>query len=233
MTTQAVGGCTWPEQDAVNAWAKKHGVELSFKVLMELKEAVTAYRITRDRKLDALAQRIAELNSESEALRHDITRHVQIAADQANRIAELERENKELHAGDNLKAIVNEDTRAMFENCVGLSDEISNLRQRLSQAEANLIAFREAVIAAIGDLRGKLNMESGQAGSYHGDWNRALYAALGAIRNLELPPAAEKLRAVVEAARKYVAEFERNHKRSLHNDRHGIVEAVRQLEKEG
>jgi hypothetical protein len=132
------------------------------------------------------------------------------------RIAELERENKELHAGDNLKAIVNEDTQAMFENCVGLSDEISNLRQRLSQAEANLIAFREAAVRIADD--------------------NAIYAGshtANAIRNLPLPPAAEKLRAVVEATRKYVAEFERNHKRELHNDRHGIVEAVRQLEKEG
>jgi hypothetical protein len=36
---------TWPEQNAVDAWLKKHGIEVDHKVSMELKDATTKYRI--------------------------------------------------------------------------------------------------------------------------------------------------------------------------------------------
>ena len=37
--------CTWPEQNAVDAWLEKHGIVVPFAVSMELKKAVTEYRI--------------------------------------------------------------------------------------------------------------------------------------------------------------------------------------------
>ena len=45
--------CTWPEQDAVDKWWKAHQ--------MELKTAVTAYRITRDEPdIEAYENKITE-----------------------------------------------------------------------------------------------------------------------------------------------------------------------------
>lgn len=37
--------CTWPEQDAVDRWLKKHSLCVTFEQAMELKNSVTEYRI--------------------------------------------------------------------------------------------------------------------------------------------------------------------------------------------
>lgn len=44
---------TWPEQDAVDAWLKKQGIDLPHKETLELKEAVTAPRLDLQRRLAA------------------------------------------------------------------------------------------------------------------------------------------------------------------------------------
>ena len=57
------GNQTWPEQNAVDEWCEKHAAKgplgswyiyADFNILMELKKAVTAYRITVDKERDAL-----------------------------------------------------------------------------------------------------------------------------------------------------------------------------------
>ena len=64
------GNQTWPEQNAVDEWCEKHAAKgplgswyiyADFNILMELKKAVTAYRITVDKERDALKARVAEL----------------------------------------------------------------------------------------------------------------------------------------------------------------------------
>lgn len=37
--------CSWPEQDAVDAWLKKHNISVSNKQALELKKNVSKYRI--------------------------------------------------------------------------------------------------------------------------------------------------------------------------------------------
>ena len=56
------GGSTWPEQDAVDAWLKKHSIEVGNKESMELKTSVTKYRI------DAIATVQAEIDELAEFL---------------------------------------------------------------------------------------------------------------------------------------------------------------------
>ena len=66
------GNQTWPEQNAVDEWCEKHAAKAAigswciyadFSILMELKEAVTAYRITVDKERDALKARVTELEA--------------------------------------------------------------------------------------------------------------------------------------------------------------------------
>jgi len=42
---------TWPEQDAVDKWLKKHGIKVGHSESLELKEAVTEYRVKAEIKL--------------------------------------------------------------------------------------------------------------------------------------------------------------------------------------
>tara|TARA_Y100000310_G_C20450074_1_gene700271 strand:+ start:161 stop:349 length:189 start_codon:yes stop_codon:yes gene_type:complete len=41
-----VNGYTWPEQDIIDNWIEKHKLELPRGVVLELKNAVTAYRVS-------------------------------------------------------------------------------------------------------------------------------------------------------------------------------------------
>ena len=45
-----MSACSWPEQDAVDAWLKKNEVEIAHPQSLELKEAVSEYRIQMQRK---------------------------------------------------------------------------------------------------------------------------------------------------------------------------------------
>lgn len=47
---------TWPEQNAIDAWLEKHGIEVSFQAAMELKEAVTTPRREVQHELDQFKQ---------------------------------------------------------------------------------------------------------------------------------------------------------------------------------
>ncbi len=51
--------CTWPEQDAVDAWLEKHKIDVPFAAAMELKSAVTAYRIEVQDLPPTLAEALA------------------------------------------------------------------------------------------------------------------------------------------------------------------------------
>jgi hypothetical protein len=55
---------TWPEQNAVDAWLEKHGIEVERKVRLELKEAVTECRLRIQEERDGLRARIAELEGQ-------------------------------------------------------------------------------------------------------------------------------------------------------------------------
>ena len=73
------GNQTWPEQNAVDEWCEKHAAKgplgswyiyADFNILMELKKAVTAYRITVDKERDALKARVVELEqSDNETIK--------------------------------------------------------------------------------------------------------------------------------------------------------------------
>ena len=61
------GNQTWPEQNAVDEWCEKHAAKgplgswyiyADFSILMELKEAVTAYRLTVEKERDALKAKL-------------------------------------------------------------------------------------------------------------------------------------------------------------------------------
>ena len=69
------GNQTWPEQNAVDEWCEKHAAKgplgswyiyADFSILMELKEAVTAYRLTVEKERDALKARVGYLESRLE-----------------------------------------------------------------------------------------------------------------------------------------------------------------------
>ena len=71
-SSQGFGG-TWPEQNAVDAWLEKHGVKVEFSAAMELKEAVTAYRIQVQRLLEAeKEERRHQWDKRKEAERSDV-----------------------------------------------------------------------------------------------------------------------------------------------------------------
>ena len=61
------GNQTWPEQNAVDEWCEKHAAKgplgswyiyADFSILMELKKAVTAYRLTVEKERDALKAKL-------------------------------------------------------------------------------------------------------------------------------------------------------------------------------
>jgi len=76
--------CTWPEQDAIDKWWKKHQ--------MELKTAVTEYRITRDEPdIEAYENKITEQADALEA-------KTAWAASETRRAELLERDNERFRA---------------------------------------------------------------------------------------------------------------------------------------
>lgn len=57
MTDTAAGsGCCWPEQEAVWAWMKRHAIELTFEQERDLKDSVSAYRITVQQELERVGK---------------------------------------------------------------------------------------------------------------------------------------------------------------------------------
>lgn len=67
MSTSCAG--TWPEQNAVDEWLKKHDIGVHFKIAMELKNAVTKYRLEVQKERDQLRTANAELSTQVGALR--------------------------------------------------------------------------------------------------------------------------------------------------------------------
>ena len=47
-------GCSWPEQDAVDAWLKKHEIVVSRRAATELKDEVSKLRIEIQVKLQSI-----------------------------------------------------------------------------------------------------------------------------------------------------------------------------------
>lgn len=60
MSELEAGGKTWPEQDAVDAWLKKHKISVSHQGALELKRAVTKYRVAAEGEIRAI-QRVYRL----------------------------------------------------------------------------------------------------------------------------------------------------------------------------
>lgn len=52
MDTQQCCGSTWPEQTAVDAWLSFYKINVTHRQAMELKEAVTAPRLTVQKELE-------------------------------------------------------------------------------------------------------------------------------------------------------------------------------------
>lgn len=68
MSDENKQGCgTWPEQNAVDEWAEKHNLKLSFSAKMELKKTVSEYRIELQKQLE-------ELKCPSQACTGDVKR---------------------------------------------------------------------------------------------------------------------------------------------------------------
>jgi hypothetical protein len=64
---------TWPEQNAVDAWFEKHGIEVEHKVRLELKEAVTECRLRIQKERDDLRARLQAAEARERALRECIS----------------------------------------------------------------------------------------------------------------------------------------------------------------
>jgi hypothetical protein len=60
---------TWPEQNAVDAWLKKHGIEVEHKVRLELKEVVTECRLRIQKERDGLRARLQAAETQVGMLR--------------------------------------------------------------------------------------------------------------------------------------------------------------------
>jgi hypothetical protein len=60
---------TWPEQNAVDAWLEKHGIEVERKVRLELKEAVTECRLRIQKERDGLRARLQAAETQVGMLR--------------------------------------------------------------------------------------------------------------------------------------------------------------------
>jgi len=58
--SQSDGGGTWPEQDAVDMWVIKYNVGVSNRQTLELKEAVTKWRVTIQTELEDYKKRQGE-----------------------------------------------------------------------------------------------------------------------------------------------------------------------------
>ena len=92
-----------------------------------------------ERKRDLLLKWLAEAETDMDALRHDIARHVQIAAEQAQ---ELEQLRQDLAAARD-EAKISED--ALQSACVKALNERDQLRQNLAAARALLRDCRSLV----------------------------------------------------------------------------------------
>lgn len=55
---------TWPEQNAVDAWLQKHGIDVDFKTAMELKNATTAFRIVQQERAEKAEAALAAIRPE-------------------------------------------------------------------------------------------------------------------------------------------------------------------------
>lgn len=58
------GGSTWPEQDAIDVWIKKHNIVIVHQHTLELKKEVTKPRIEVQDKLVTAHKEIAELKND-------------------------------------------------------------------------------------------------------------------------------------------------------------------------
>ena len=68
-----MGGFVWPEQEAVDTWAKGYGINASAEELYELKEAVSKPRLEvqdRLRQAEAEVERLIKINQECEQEAH-------------------------------------------------------------------------------------------------------------------------------------------------------------------
>ena len=63
---------SWPEQEAVENWLKKHGIEVDNAVSYELKKAVTKERVRLDKRICAQKDKIEALESEVSRLREGL-----------------------------------------------------------------------------------------------------------------------------------------------------------------
>jgi chromosome segregation ATPase len=61
------GGGTWPEQDAIDIWIKKHNIAIVHQHTLKLKKEVTKPRIEVQNKLTQANTRIDELTTEKAA----------------------------------------------------------------------------------------------------------------------------------------------------------------------
>ncbi len=65
MTSSNTEGLTWPEQDAVDLWLKKHDIDVSVSDALDLKNAVSKLRIEGDIKIDGLQAEVERLEDEN------------------------------------------------------------------------------------------------------------------------------------------------------------------------
>jgi len=54
MDSSGEYGCTWPEQDAVEEWLERYFLKVEHNAKMELKDAVTVYRLKIQDELESL-----------------------------------------------------------------------------------------------------------------------------------------------------------------------------------
>lgn len=56
-------GNIWPEQEAVLAWLRKHGVDASHEAIHELMEAATAYRLEVQAERNSLLKQLESVKN--------------------------------------------------------------------------------------------------------------------------------------------------------------------------
>ena len=79
MSEENNGGCTWPEQDAIDIWIKKHNIAIVHQHTLELKNEVTKPRIEVQDKLEKANKELEQYKAVVDAVNGEITCLLQIA----------------------------------------------------------------------------------------------------------------------------------------------------------